>query len=183
MYWRAPVCTTNGPDSTGQSIAVRYKTRRKSAAAASGKCHIFAARVPYQRLRRSAAEPERVQSAQDVRLEPVQARVAKFGGRPPPDLGEFARVRTQGLPHATGEGEPQADVHMPRRGRTYGLGHRKEEVRSSACSATAHSAARREVSPPAERGGWDGQPQAAGRRSIAKTKGPSAEITVKPRCW
>ena len=98
MYWRAPVCTTNAPDSAGQSIAVRYKTRRKSAAAALGKCHIFAARVPYQRLRRSAAEPESVQSAQDVRLEPDRARVAKFGGRPPPDLGEFARVRTQGCP-------------------------------------------------------------------------------------
>ena len=31
------------------------------------------------------------------------------------------------LPHATGEGEPQADVYMPHRGRTHGLGHREEE--------------------------------------------------------
>ena len=53
--------------------------------------------------------------------------MAQFGGRPPPDLGEFALVRTQGLPQATGEGEPQADVHVPRRGRTHGLGHREEE--------------------------------------------------------
>jgi hypothetical protein len=35
---------------------------------------------------------------------------------------------------------------------------------------------------PAERDGPDGHPHAAGRRSIAKTTGPSAEITVKPRC-
>jgi len=34
----------------------------------------------------------------------------------------------------------------------------------------------------AERDGPDGHPQAAGRRSIAKMTGPSAEITVKPRC-
>ena len=47
----------------------------------------------------AAAEPERVQSAEQVRFEPSAARVAKFGGRPPLDLDEFTLVRTQGLPH------------------------------------------------------------------------------------
>jgi hypothetical protein len=72
-------------------------------------------------------EPERVQSTQQMGFEPIAACVAKFRGRPPPDLGEFALVRMQGLPDATGEGEPEADVHVPRRGRTHGLGHREEE--------------------------------------------------------
>ena len=40
-------------------------------------------------------------------FETVQVRVAQFGGRPPPDLGELALVRKQGLAHATGEGKPK----------------------------------------------------------------------------
>ena len=32
-----------------------------------------------------------------------------------------------GLPDATGQGEPEADVHMPHRGRPHRLGHREEE--------------------------------------------------------
>ena len=44
MYRRGPACATNVPGSAGQAIAVRYQTRRKPAAAGSGKCHIFAAR-------------------------------------------------------------------------------------------------------------------------------------------
>jgi hypothetical protein len=62
-----------------------------------------------------------------VGFEPVEVCVAQFRDRPPPDLGEFALVRMQGLPDATGEGEPEADVHVPRRGRTRGFGHREEE--------------------------------------------------------
>ena len=75
----------------------------------------------------SAAKPERVQSTEQVGFEPIAGCVPKFRGRPPPDLGEFALVRTQGLPDATDEGEPEADVHVPRRGRPHGLGHREEE--------------------------------------------------------
>jgi hypothetical protein len=36
---------TNVPGSAGQAITVRYQARRKPAAAASGKCHIFATRA------------------------------------------------------------------------------------------------------------------------------------------
>jgi hypothetical protein len=45
VYRRGPARTTNAPDSGGQAIAVRYQTRRKPAAATSGKCHIFATRA------------------------------------------------------------------------------------------------------------------------------------------
>lgn len=60
-------------------------------------------------------------------FEPAKGRLAQFRNRPPPDLGEFALVRTQGLPDMTGEGEPEADVNMPRRERAHGLGHREEK--------------------------------------------------------
>ena len=43
VYRRGPAYTTNVPGSAGQAIAVRHQTRRKPAAAAWGKCHIFAA--------------------------------------------------------------------------------------------------------------------------------------------
>ena len=50
---------------------------------------------------RSAAEPERVQSAEQVGFEPIAVCVPKLRDRPPPDLDEFALVRMQGLPDAT----------------------------------------------------------------------------------
>lgn len=58
---------------------------------------------------------------------PIEAGAAQFRDCPPPDLDEFAPIRMQRLPDASGEGEPEADVGMPHRGRTRGLGHREKE--------------------------------------------------------
>jgi len=57
----------------------------------------------------------------------MRAGAAQFRDRSPPDPGEFALVRMQGLPDAASQGEPEADVHMPHRGRPYRLGHGEEE--------------------------------------------------------
>jgi hypothetical protein len=92
--------------------------------------------IPSRRARRgkrqsrvvgSQAKPERVQRAQQVGFEPIKISVAQFRDGPPPDLGEFALVRMHGLSSASCEGEPEADVHVPHRGRTHSLGHREEE--------------------------------------------------------
>ena len=75
----------------------------------------------------SAPEPEHVQRAQQVRVEPAEVGTAQFRDRPPTDPGEFTLIRLQGLPNTPGQGEPEADVHVPQRRRPHGLGHREEE--------------------------------------------------------
>jgi hypothetical protein len=55
----------------------------------------------------SEAEPERVQCAYQVGFELIEVSVAQFRDGPPPDLGEFALVRMQGLSGASGEGGPR----------------------------------------------------------------------------
>jgi hypothetical protein len=72
----------------------------------------------------------------DLARVPMTAAVSPPRQRPAPSrvkplarlaLAGVAPVRMQGLPDATGESGPEADVHVPRRGRTHGLGHREEE--------------------------------------------------------
>lgn len=54
-------------------------------------------------------------------------RAAEFRDRPPADPGELALVRAEGLAGFAGQGEPEADVHVPRLWRAHGLRHREEE--------------------------------------------------------
>jgi hypothetical protein len=62
-----------------------------------------------------------------VGLEAREAGAVELGWGPPADLGELALIWLQGLADVAGQGEPKADVHMPRCGRADGFGHREEE--------------------------------------------------------
>lgn len=86
-------------------------------------------------LNESAAGPERVQSAQQMRFESVKADLAQLSDSPPPDSGEFTLVGVQGLPRVTGEGKPEADVCMPHLGFSYCFCHREEERPVAECRA------------------------------------------------